>query len=432
MRPVTDRHRDGGWRLAAAAALAGVSTALAGCTEDAIVAVDPDPPGVTVPTVEVSALASELDGWRDTTYLGYELPGNWPFKIVADREDLESRTLGRFDIPDSVLTGTGVLAIETFVDAEFLLTFVFDRDPDSVSVSDYQLRVYTLQESYDSLAATWSERRTNVPWSTPGAPLGRLLAAGDFTAATDTIVLSLAVPADSVLSAWQITDGEPGVALVVAGGGTDFFLQNFEIDADVTVIGRADTVPATFSARATTFIYDPPQPAVGEGLRVAGLPSARIYVDFPLPDSMGGIALSEATINHAEVRFRPLASPGTPFTLEREIAITAVQVLADPFELGPKVPVGTPVLNPLTNSAQFVPIAPERLSEGEELRFNVTRLVEAAATLDTIRQVRLALRPAPSDGQAFGFWEFGSVESAVTLQPILVMLITPPIGFPVP
>ena len=67
--------------LAAGAALIG----LAGCTEEAIVAVDPDLPGATLPTVEVSAFASDLEGWRDTTYSGFELPGTSGFKVLADR-----------------------------------------------------------------------------------------------------------------------------------------------------------------------------------------------------------------------------------------------------------------------------------------------------------------------------------------------------------
>ena len=145
--------------LAAGAALIG----LAGCTEEAIVAVDPDVPGATLPTVEVSAFASGLEGWRDTTYSGFELPGTSGFKILADRSDLQSRVLGRFDVPDSVTTNLGFEEIDTFIDAVFRVVLNFGANPDSIVVPDYQLRVFALEESYASLSATWIDRRQGDP-----------------------------------------------------------------------------------------------------------------------------------------------------------------------------------------------------------------------------------------------------------------------------
>jgi len=405
---------------------------LAGCTEEAIVAVDPDVPGATVPTVEISAFASDLEGWRDTTYLGFELPATAGGFILADRADLQSRGLGRFDIPDSLLTSTGFVEVDTFVEAVFRLPLDFDADPDSILVPDYQLQVFALEQSYDSLKATWIDRREGEPWAVPGGTIGRLLAFGDFSVAVDTAVLQFSVPVDSVLKGWQETKGQPGVAVVVTGGPPVLEVFGFDLAARATLVGRTDTVPATFSSRASTFIYHPAQPAPGQRLRVAGLPAARIYLEFSLPDSLGGVFLRESTINHAEVRFRPLAPPQAPFTLERPILATVVEVLADAFDVGAKVPVGAPIPDPQTGAAQFVPLIPEDLEEGDLMRVNVTALVDLVASLDTLSRIRLAVRAAPSDAQSFGFWEFGSVESPLLLQPELLMLVTPPIGFPVP
>ena len=82
--------------------LAALLLAAAGaCTEEAIVVTGPDAPGATIPSVEVSVLASELPGWRDTTFVGYAEPATFGFKMLADRADLGSRILGRFDIADS-------------------------------------------------------------------------------------------------------------------------------------------------------------------------------------------------------------------------------------------------------------------------------------------------------------------------------------------
>jgi hypothetical protein len=414
--------------LVAGAALIG----LVGCTEEAIVAVDPDLPGATVPTVEVSAFASALEGWRDTTYSGFELPGTSGFKILADRSDLQSRVLGRFDVPDSVTTNLGFEEIDTFIDAVFRVVLDFGADPDGIVVPDYQLQVFALEESYDSLSATWIDRREGDPWVVPGGTLGQLLAFGDFVAAVDTAVLQFSAPVDSVLEAWQETEGEPGVALVMAGGPPELAVTSFDLATQVTVIARGDTVPATFSSRGPTFIYDPAPPSPGQHLRLAGLPASRLYVEFTLPGSLEGVVLRESTINHAEVRFRPLAPPEAPFALERTIQASVVEVLADAFEVGPKVPVGVPIPDPQTGSAQFIRLSPEALEEGEVLRVDVTELVKLVAGVDTLTQIRLTVRAAPTDAQAFGFWEFGSVESPLVLQPELLMLVTPPIGFPVP
>ncbi len=88
--------------------LAALLLAAAGaCTEEAIVVTGPDAPGATIPTVEVSVLASELPGWRDTAFVGYAEPATFRLKMLADRADLASRILGRFDIADSVLTAAG-------------------------------------------------------------------------------------------------------------------------------------------------------------------------------------------------------------------------------------------------------------------------------------------------------------------------------------
>lgn len=415
-------------RLAAGAALVG----LAGCTEEAIVAVDPDVPGATVPTVEVSAFAAEIEGWQDTTYAGFELPATAGFKLLADRPDLQSRVLGRFDIPASVLTSVGTVQIDSFVDAEFRIALDFGADPDSIIVPDYRFQVFALEESYDSLSANWIEREEAAPWTVPGATLGQLLASGEFTTALDTAVLAFSAPVDSVLTGWQETDGEPGVALVMGGGPSEVRVTSFDLASQIQGVGRTDTVAATFPSRAVTFIYDPEQPMPGEKLRLAGLPANRLYVQFSLPDSLGGISLREATINHAEVRFRPLAPPEPPFALGRAILASVVEVLGDAFEVGSKVPVGVPIPDPQTGSAQFITVTPEDLEEGEPLRVNVTPLVELVAAADTLSQIRLTVRAAPTDAQAFGFWDFGSVESLQALQPELLMLVSPPVGFPVP
>ena len=427
MRPVRRRLET----RSSAVWLAVLLLAAAGaCTEEAIVVTGPDGPGATIPTVEVSALASELPGWRDTTFLGYAEPATFGLKMLADRADLASRILGRFDIPDSVLTAGGEGAeIETFESA--ILRVVFDTTRSTFALP-YLLELYSLTRSYDSLQATWTLARDGDAWTTPGGDLGALLASTEFDEPRDTAFVEFIVPVDSLLQAWRASDGEPGFALVAFGDGADLAVSEVSIRAEVTAVDQTDTVTATSRSRAVTFIYDPPQPDVGLGLRLAGLPSARIYLEFGVPEEIGGVPLDGATINHAELVFQPLAPPAPPFELARDLVIGGVEVDADPFEVGPKVPVGPPLSEPNANFAQFITVTPEELKAGVPLRINLTDLVGGFVRAGISGVIRIALRPAPADGQTFGFWEFGSVESTLALQPELLLLVTPRPGFDVP
>ncbi|MEE9471161.1 MAG: hypothetical protein V3W32_05525, partial [Gemmatimonadota bacterium] len=269
MRPVRRRLET---RSSAVWLAVQLLAAAGACTEEAIVVTGPDGPGATIPTVEVSALASELPGWRDTTFLGYAEPATFGLKMLADRADLASRILGRFDIPDSVLTAGGEGAeIETFESA--ILRVVFDTTRSTFALP-YLLELYSLTRSYDSLTATWTLARDGDPWTSPGGDLGELLASTEFDEPRDTAFVEFIVPVDPLLQAWRASDGEPGFALVVSGDGADLAVSEVSIRAEITAVGQTDTITATSLSRAVTFIYDPPQPEVGLGLRLAGLPSA--------------------------------------------------------------------------------------------------------------------------------------------------------------
>lgn len=407
----------------------GVLSLLPACTEEAIVAVDPDVPGSTTETIEIRTLVSNLLDWRDTTYLGFEVPATSPILTAADLPDLSSRILGRFDVPDSVQTGDGDEEIDEFITGQFFVTIDTTQ---STYRFPYTLDVFALTQPYDSLEATWSDAREGEPWATPGGSLGELLASAEFTTRIETAILDFAVPVDPVMQGWRAAEGEPGVAIVATAAGSEFLVTDVRVRTTLTMVGQTDTIIRFIPARAESFIYDPPQPSPGLTLRLAGLPSARAYMDFSLPDVLGGVELSRATINHAEIIFKPLSPADQPFELERPVIVSALEVAADPFEVGSKVPVGLPLLNPLTNSAQFISLIPEDLAAGQPLRINVTQLIGQAAFLDALTNLRMVIRPSPSDAQAFGFWDFGSVESSPAFQPELLMLVTPPAGFPVP
>jgi hypothetical protein len=378
-------------------------TLLAGCTEEAIVGVDPNVPGSTTPTVEIRALASELLDWQDTTYLGYELPATSPIKTLADRPDLTSRLLGRYFVPDAVQTGDGAAEIDEFIEGQFFVTI------DTVQSTyrfPYKLEVFSLTQSYDSLEATWSQAAEGEPWTTPGGSLGELLGAAEFAERTETAIVDFLVPVDPVMQGWRATGGEPGVAVVTTGLGSELLVTNLQLRTTLTRVGQTDTIIRFIPAIAPTFIYDPPQPSPGLGLRLAGLPSGRAYIQFALPRVLDGVPLSGSSINHAEIIFRPLAPADQPFELERPVVASVLEVVLS--------------------------LIPENLADGQPLRVSVTQLISRAVFIDSLTNLRMVLRPSPSDAQAFGYWDFGSVESPPALQPELIMLVTPPAGFPVP
>jgi hypothetical protein len=77
-----------------------------------------------------------------------------------------------------------------------------------------------------------------------------------------------------------------------------------------------------------------------------------------------------------------------------------------------------------------VPLLADSLAAGRPVRYDITFLVLRALG-DNDPTLRLGFRGDP-DGQTFGFWEFGSIESPLDLQPVFRVIITPAPKFEVP
>jgi len=403
------------------------------CTEDPILAVDSESaPGVSTPTIEVVLEAGELPSWRDTTYWGFVLPSSAAFRLASDREDLQARPLGRFTtIPDSVFVDTVRVAIDSFTSAAIRVSL--DTLQSLIPDGGVELAAWSLSRSFEADEATWLNSREGEPWSTPGGDIETLLGADSLSfdvdslaELPDTILVRLDGNVDSLLTAWRETEGEKGFALVLTGPGGEIRVNTVSLVAEAVPEGIDTVVTVIRGAIPSTFIFDPLTPEPTTRLRLAGLPAARYYLDFELPDSLGLIPLHGATINRAALEFRPTAAPADPFALDANIAAQAVRLLADPFEFGEKTPIGAAL-----GDVEF--LRPDSLASGSVMQYDITSLIRVwtQAPADSRPFLRVGIIPLP-ENREFGFWEFFSDEDAPGLRPVVRLLFTPNPSFLLP
>ncbi len=415
-----------GTRSHAIQALLAVALAASACTEDALVGVDPDSaPGQGNATIELELAASDLPLWRDTTFSGYALPSTSGLRIVASGPELDARTLGRITtLPDSVFLDDANREVERFENARIRL--VIDTVASSLPEAGGTLAAHALATAFDEREANWSQAADGMPWTTPGGDLAELL--GTLTVDSlnaDTLFLPIDVDADSLLSSWRADDGGTGFA--VSSETADVFLRvrQLVLAFDVKPVGRDTLIETLRAASPATFIFDPQTPEPTEALRIGGLPATRAYLNFRLPESVDGAALRGARINRATLLLTARALPDAPFAAEDTLFASVFDLLSDPFESGPKTPVGV-------TQGNSVAIAAEEMEEGSEVVLPLTRLVQlwAAADPDSVSELNVGLRLLPEGGD-LPFYEFGSVDDAA-LAPRLRILLTPETPFDLP
>jgi hypothetical protein len=410
----------------------GLSPLLLACTERAVLEVDSETaPGQATPTTEIEIPVDGMISWRDTTYSGYVVPSTSPYRVLSDSADLRSRLLARFEtIPDSIDVGTIQQPIESYANGQFRL--IVDSAASVIPETGLELEVIALTRGYEERDATWSLAADDDPWTEPGGDLGERLAALRIDApfdstSSDTLFVPFVVSTDSVLSSWAASDGEPGLAIRAVGPGSSVDVRTLAVTFDVKPVGQDSLISAARSPAGYTIIFDPETPPPGGESRIGGLPSSRIYLDFELPETWEGLQLKGSTINAASLIFRPLDPPPIPFRLEDPLEVISYQLLADPFEVGPKTPIGG-VLGP-----PYL-LDPDDLTEGDsELQLSITPLVLiwSFAPEDSLRVLRIGVQASP-EGRLPGFWEFGSAEDVTTLQPSVRMLVTPRVPFRLP
>lgn len=421
-------------RPLAAAALAAAVLLLSACTEDPLTGPGPgEGERDAAETVELVLTPGQMAAWRDTTFSGFALPSDAPFLIVADRDSLTSRALLRYgNFPDSVTVDDTSIEVEEFRNA--VLRLVPDSARSEGPGGELTLRLFTLGRPFDPEEATWEQASDGRSWDTPGGDLDQQVGLFRVEEATDSVMadtmsIPLGADTDSLLTEWRDTGGDPGLAVVMEGAGGRISFTDAALEFGARPAGRDTTVRlvlgSSFQAVPGTFISDPPGPPAGSDLRVGGLPASRLYLSFRPPRTVDGVRLEGATMNRAELIFFPLEAPAEPSRLDRPVAASAVELGADPFELGPKTPIGDRL-------GSLLVLDPDSLAAGRSVRVGLDSLmIFWASNPDSAGALEVGLRLQP-DAQAFGFWEFGAADSPPELRPFVRIIVTPPSEFTVP
>lgn len=417
-----------GWRTARALlslALAALAATATACTEHPLEEVDPaSAPGESTATTEIEIPVDLLPRWRDTTYVGYTIPSSSTFRILADSAEFQARLLGRAaNLPDSILVSDTTRAVERFAESYFRL--LVDTGDTVFAADGAEVEIYSLTRPYVQAEATWLQAADGEPWTTPGGDIGDLVAAAAFDSIRDTMLVPVVVDADSLLSAWRDAEGEPGFLVRVTGPGTVLDVTALAIGFEAELAGLDSLVSGLRTPGGSTILVDPQTPDPGTTLRLGALPAARIYVSFDLPDSWDDVPLRGSTINRAVLVLRAAPPEPEPFTLEGTLAVTAVQLLADPFEGGEKTPVGSPL------TSRGVPLSPEDLEAADgEFLVPITSLVALWAVAEAPPALRVGMIADP-EGADPGYQGFGSAEDA-GLRPSIRLLVTPRVPFQLP
>ncbi|MFW6084633.1 MAG: hypothetical protein ACODAA_05415, partial [Gemmatimonadota bacterium] len=396
------------------------------CTEDALVGVDPDgAPGQGDATIELELAAGDLPAWRDTTFDGYALASTSGLRMVASDAEFSARTLGRFTtVPDSIFLDEENREVERFENAR--LRLVVDTVASSLPDAGGTIAANALATGFDDRRATWSQADDGVPWATPGGDLAESLGTLALESLeADTVFLPFDVDADSLLTSWRAEDGGTGFALSSQTADLSLTIRQVVLVFDVKPVGRDTLVETLRSVAPATFIFDPETPQPGLPLRIGGLPATRAYLNFRLPESVDGTALRGARINRATLVLAARPVPDAPFAAGDTLQASVFDLLSDPFESGPKTPVGL-------TQGNSVPIAPEDVEEGSEVQLPLTGLVQRWATAepDSMPELNVGVRLVPEDG-GLPYYEFGSVEDPA-LAPRLRILLTPETPFDLP
>ncbi len=390
------------------------------CSEDPLSLGSEQVPGAGTETRDVTISVSALPSWRDTTLTGFARPSTARFVYISTEAEVSSRGLARFNVPDTIRTFVDTLPVATFGEVEF--TLHFDTVRSEFTTFPVTVKLVELGERFEPHDATWQEAAAGVPWTVPGGDLGVEIASAVLDSVSDNLLMTPAVAEDSLMKAWQRTDGGNGFALVLEGPETKLRVSQMDLRYDPILVGRSLAVPQVQFWEERAFILDPPQPPTGTALRVGGLPASRIYFEFVPPDDLGETGLAGATVSQAEIILYPLPEPEL-YAAERTIEARKISLLGDPFETGAKTPIGS-------GDRVTTTLDPARLREGEPVRLDITRLV-ARAVQDSLSRVRLGFRADP-DAQALGYWEFGSAESPLELQPRVRIVFSSAPRFTVP
>lgn len=400
----------------------------AGCADDLPTAGGEDrfPGGVTPTTIEVLLTRDDIVV-ADSVYDGFADPIRTSYLIAAEDFDgaLDAHVLARFpNLPGRVTyTADGTSrtdSVYTLVGAE--VRAVVDTAATATVGGTATLRIWSLEQSWDSTAVTWEMAAPDTAWRVPGGTRGELLAEATWargdTVAADTVVWQL----DSLAISRVTAAGAHGLMVTSADPGSRVRLGRLSM----TLMVRPESTPdTTVTAKVTgggaqNFIFTPPPPQAAGVYRVGGITAARTVLRLDLGLRVPGCAdpaaepdcptvlLDDVTINRAELVLTPMAVPSGFRPLR--VSPMLVRRVVEP-ELGRLSPLGQALVSDTISAALFTGVDPA------PVRLNLTTAVRTVVGTES-RELDLALLGESVGGQ-FGYQWY-------VAEPVLRVMYTLP------
>jgi hypothetical protein len=353
-------------RSTRAAVLGLALLALAGCENKIPTAAGTDlfPDGTTPQSLDVTVPASAFLV-SDTIYTGYTTLADAPYLLVAERYrgSLTAHALVRFDdLPDSVtyVSGGATTSTKDFTYSKGRVITVVDSIA-SVPRSPVTLRLWALDQAWDTTGVTWESTGTGDAWRTPGGTLGTLLGEADWVPG-DTVTADSVVWQVDSLAVQRLAGGDFAGLAVTAATGARLQISTPMLSIGVHPSTKPDTVVTlpTIHATARATVFTPAPPAGKGYLRVGGPMSDRAILRIRLPASVPGCepsescddeALSRVTLNRVTLDLRTAPVPDGFGPVDS--TIIQIRRVLEP-ELGRRAPLGEVLVQDTVSPAQFV------------------------------------------------------------------------------
>lgn len=331
---------------------------------------------------------------------------NLPFFLVANNYDgaLDAHLLGRIsEFPDTIDLLDSVDSTFTYLTGQVVST-VADTLAVSGPLLDFQL--WTVVQEWDSTAVSW-ENAVNVPgaevpWTTPGGTLGRMLdmtrwERADTTTAADSLIWDVGADVVRQLKNREIA----GLAVTVVQPNGRAQLSRLAVRTTIQPSTGADTViTRVVPGGPHNFVFTPRPPTVDTTtLSVGGVTSDRSQVTLDLSQALPActagvancaesIAPGDVSLNRVSLLLEPAPIPAG-YRPARSTTVT-IRRLLEP-ELGDRAPLGETIGIDTISAAQAAG------TSGEPIRIDITAAVERALLNDqTQLAISLLVEPAAS------------------------------------
>lgn len=419
-----------GWSAGTAAALALALSLLVGCSDDLPTAGGSDrfPDGRAPTTIELLLSAADVLIGDAAVHDDFADPRDATYLLVAEDFDgeLDAHVLARFPhFPDSVVFtvdgATRTDSVFDYVSGE--LTTVVDSAASSAEAGA-TLRLWAIEQAWDSSRVTWQNAADGQPWTMPGGTRGALLGEalwtpGD-TVAGDTVIWQL----DSLAVRRMAAEGAHGVMITSESPGTRLQLRNLVLQAQVRPESAPDTtLSVAVGSSVQTFVFSPEPPVAADVFRVGGITGARTVFRLDLVRTVPGcpgagasgcdsVSLRDVTLNHAELVLQPRLVPSG----FRPLATSALLVrrVVEP-DLGRLAPLGQVILSDTVSATRFAPG-----SDRDPVRVTLTGAIRTLIQTDSTA-LSVALLGESAAGQ-FGYQWY---EAAPVVRLVYTLPLTP-------